>query len=147
TAERVVLNYMQRMSGIATITRKFVDKLEGLKTKVLDTRKTTPNFRLFEKMAVKIGGGENHRFGLYDMILIKDNHVDACGGIKKAINAANDYLQKNKLNIPIEVETRSLKEVEQALEAGRINRIMLDNFQPGLLKEAIHLINGRFETE
>lgn len=147
TAERLVLNCMQRMSGIATLTRKFVKQLDGLKTKVLDTRKTTPNFRLFEKWAVKTGGGENHRFGLYDMIIIKDNHVDACGGIPKAINAANDYLQQNKLSLLIEIETRTMDEVQQVLQAGKVNRIMLDNFQPALLKEAVMLINGRFETE
>jgi nicotinate-nucleotide pyrophosphorylase (carboxylating) len=147
TAERLVLNCMQRMSGIATTTNKYVEKLHGLKTKVLDTRKTTPNFRYFEKQAVKIGGGENHRFGLYDMILIKDNHVDASGGIKEAITAANDYLAKNKMSLPIEIETRSIEEVEQAVETGKINRIMLDNFQPNLLKEAVKLINGKFETE
>ena len=146
-AERLVLNCMQRMSGIATITRKYVERLEGLKTKVLDTRKTTPNFRFFEKQAVKTGGGENHRFGLYDMILIKDNHIDACGGIAKAINAANDYLLKNKLNVPIEIETRTMQEVQQALDTGKINRIMLDNFQPAALKEAVRKIARRFETE
>jgi nicotinate-nucleotide pyrophosphorylase (carboxylating) len=147
TAERLVLNCLQRMSGIASVTRKYVEKLDGLKTKVLDTRKTTPNFRMFEKWAVKIGGGENHRFGLYDMILVKDNHIDACGGITKAIQAANDYLLKNKLSIPIEIETRTMLEVQQVLEAGRVNRILLDNFHPDLLKEAVKLINGRLETE
>ncbi len=147
TAERLVLNCMQRMSGIATITRKYVDRLDGLKTKILDTRKTTPNFRLFEKWAVKTGGGENHRFGLYDMILIKDNHVDACGGIEKAINAANDYLLKNNRNIPVEIETRTIQEVQQVLKFGKVKRIMLDNFQLPLLKEAVTLINERFETE
>ena len=128
-------------------TRQYIERLSGLNTKVLDTRKTTPNFRMFEKEAVKIGGGVNHRFGLYDMILIKDNHVDACGGIAKAINAANDYLLKNKLSIPIEIETRTLEEVQQVLEAGNIHRILLDNFQLPVLKEAVKLIAGRFETE
>ncbi|MCX6291836.1 MAG: carboxylating nicotinate-nucleotide diphosphorylase [Bacteroidetes bacterium] len=146
-AERLLLNCMQRMSGIATATRKIVDKISGTHTKILDTRKTTPNFRMFEKRAVQIGGGFNHRFGLFDMILIKDNHVDACGGITQAIKKANAYLEKNRKQLKIEIETRSLEEVREVLECGGVHRIMLDNFTPALLKEAVTLIHGRFETE
>ncbi len=145
--ERLVLNCMQRMSGIATLTRKYVDKLKGFKTKLLDTRKTTPNFRLLEKEAVKIGGGENHRFGLYDMIMLKDNHIDYAGGIAQAINSAYDYVQKNKLNIKIEVETRTLEDVELVMRTGRVDRIMLDNFTPGKITEALKIINGKYKTE
>jgi len=147
TAERLVLNCMQRMSGIATLTRKFVDELKGTNTKVLDTRKTTPNFRIFEKWAVHLGGGVNHRFGLYDMILIKDNHVDAAGGIENAIERANEYLKQTGKKLKIEIETRSLEEVNRVLKTGKVDRIMLDNFTPALLKEAIELIDKRFETE
>lgn len=147
TSERLVLNCMQRMSGIATITSQYVKELEGLSTKLLDTRKTTPLFRMMEKWAVKIGGGCNHRFGLYDMIMIKDNHVDYAGGIANAISKANEYILNNKLSIKIEIETRSLDEVKQVLEAGKVDRIMLDNFSPELLREAILLIDKRFETE
>lgn len=147
TAERLVLNCMQRMSGIATLTRKFVDELKGTNTKVLDTRKTTPNFRIFEKWAVHLGGGVNHRFGLYDMILIKDNHVDAAGGIENAIERANEYLKQTGKKLKIEIETRSLEEVNRVLKTGKVDRIMLDNFTPTLLKEAIELINKRYETE
>ncbi len=147
TAERLLLNCMQRMSGIATLTNKYVEALKGTNTKVLDTRKTTPNFRIFEKWAVQLGGGVNHRFGLYDMILIKDNHVDAAGGIKKAIDRANDYISKINKKLKIEIETRSLDEVKQVLSIGKIDRIMLDNFTPELLKEAIQLIDKKYETE
>ena len=146
-AERLVLNCMQRMSGIATATHKIVAELKGLKTKVLDTRKTTPGVRLIEKMAVKIGGGNNHRFGLYDMIMIKDNHVDYAGGIQKSILAANKYLEKNKLKLKIEIEARSVKEVKEILKVGKINRIMLDNFSIENLKTAVALIGGKYETE
>ena len=135
------------MSGIATLTKMYVDKLEGYHTKLLDTRKTTPNFRLLEKRAVKIGGGVNHRFGLYDMIMLKDIHIDFCGGITKAIRKANDYIKKNNLDLKIEVETRSLQEVEEVLSEGQVYRIMLDNYSPADLQTAVQLINGRFETE
>ena len=145
--ERLVLNCMQRMSGIATTTARYVKKLEGLHTKILDTRKTTPLMRGLEKWAVRIGGGMNHRVGLYDMILIKDNHVDYAGGITQAINNTVQYLQKNKLIIPVEIETRNMNEVEEVLKTGNVNRIMLDNFTPTLLREAVQLINKRFETE
>lgn len=145
--ERLVLNIMQRMSGIATLTRKYVDLLQGYKTKVLDTRKTTPNFRLLEKEAVRIGGGFNHRMGLYDMIMLKDNHVDYAGGLEKAITNAWNYVQKNKPDLKIEIETRNLDEVKRALATGKVDRIMLDNFTPELLKEAIDLIAGKVETE
>jgi nicotinate-nucleotide pyrophosphorylase (carboxylating) len=145
--ERLVLNSMQRMSGIATLTRQYVDKLKGYKTKLLDTRKTTPNFRLLEKEAVKIGGGVNHRFGLYDMIMLKDNHIDYCGGIEKAIDKAYDYVQVKKPGLKIEVETRSIDDVKKVLATGKINRIMLDNFTPEKITEALHLINGKYETE
>lgn len=147
TAERLVLNCMQRMSGIATLTRKYVDELKGTSTKVLDTRKTTPNFRIFEKWAVQLGGGVNHRFGLYDMILIKDNHVDAAGGIENAIERANDYLVRTGKKLKIEIETRNLDEVRRVLKTGKVDRIMLDNFTPALLKEAVDLINKQYETE
>ena len=146
-AERLVLNTMQRMSGIATLTKKYTDKLKGYKTKLLDTRKTTPNFRLLEKEAVKIGGGINHRFGLYDMIMLKDNHIDYCGGIEKAINKAYDYLQSKKMDLKIEVETRSLEDVEKVMAIGKVNRIMLDNFTPEKIVEALQIIKGKYETE
>jgi nicotinate-nucleotide pyrophosphorylase (carboxylating) len=145
--ERLVLNSMQRMSGIATLTNKYVQRLSNYKTKLLDTRKTTPNFRLLEKEAVKIGGGVNHRFGLYDMIMLKDNHIDYCGGIEKAINKAYDYVQKNNFNIKIEVETRSLEDVEKVMQVGKVNRIMLDNFTPEKIVEALKIIEGKYETE
>jgi nicotinate-nucleotide pyrophosphorylase (carboxylating) len=147
TAERLVLNCMQRMSGIATLTNKYVDVLKGTNTKVLDTRKTTPNFRMFEKWAVHLGGGTNHRFGLYDMILIKDNHVDAAGGIQNAIERANEYISKIGKKLLIEIETRNLDEVNQVLAIGKVNRIMLDNFSPELLKKAIQIIDKKYETE
>lgn len=147
--ERLVLNCMQRMSGIATLTRQYTDKLKGYKTKLLDTRKTTPNFRLLEKEAVRIGGGINHRFGLFDMIMLKDNHIDYCGGIEEAINRAHDYVQRYHPHLKIEVETRSLEDVQKVMEVGRgkVLRIMLDNFKPQQIKEAMQLINGSFETE
>lgn len=145
--ERLVLNCMQRMSGIATLTKRYVDKLKGYKTRLLDTRKTTPNFRLLEKEAVRIGGGVNHRFGLYDMIMLKDNHIDYCGGIEKAILKAYDYVQASKPGLQIEVETRSLEDVKEVLLVGKVNRIMLDNFTPGQISEAIKIIAGKYETE
>jgi nicotinate-nucleotide pyrophosphorylase (carboxylating) len=145
--ERLVLNFMQRMSGIATQTRKYVDAVEGTKCRVLDTRKTTPGLRGIEKWAVRIGGGMNHRMGLYDMIMIKDNHADFAGGVPNAIRAAKAYLDSSGLDLPIEVETRSLKEVETAISVAGMQRIMLDNFDPPTLKKAVELIGGRFETE
>lgn len=146
-AERLALNFMQRMSGIATNTKKYVDKLEGLKTKVLDTRKTTPGLRVVEKMAVKIGGGVNHRFGLYDMILVKDNHVDFAGGIEKAILKIKDYLEKNGKKIPVEIEVRNQHELEEVLKTGFVDRVMLDNFTPEETRKAVEFINGRMEIE
>jgi nicotinate-nucleotide pyrophosphorylase (carboxylating) len=145
--ERTVLNIMQRMSGIATTTRKYVKKLEGLHTNVLDTRKTTPGLRVLEKMAVKIGGGVNHRMGLFDMIMLKDNHVDFAGGIEQGINKTKDYLKEKGKNLKIEIEVRNLDELEQAMKVGGIDRIMLDNFDIPTTKEAVKRINGRFETE
>jgi nicotinate-nucleotide pyrophosphorylase (carboxylating) len=147
--ERLVLNCMQRMSGIATLTRQFADKLKGYKTRLLDTRKTTPNFRLLEKEAVRIGGGINHRFGLFDMIMLKDNHIDYCGGIEKAVEKAWEYVQQKKTDIKIEVETRSVEDVNKVLQCGKgkVFRIMLDNFQPAQVKEAVDLIGNTFETE
>jgi nicotinate-nucleotide pyrophosphorylase (carboxylating) len=146
-AERLVLNCMQRMSGIATKTREIVDLLKGTNTKVLDTRKTTPGLRYLEKWAVKIGGGVNHRFGLYDMILIKDNHVDYAGGIRQAIDSANQYLTDHHKKLVIEIEVRNLEELEQVLQTGNINRILLDNFSFAELRQAVNIINGRFITE
>ncbi len=145
--ERLVLNSMQRMCGIATLTRKYVDKLKGFKTRLLDTRKTTPNFRLLEKEAVKIGGAVNHRFGLYDMIMLKDNHIDYCGGIEKAIIKAHDYVQRKGLNLKIEVETRSIEDVQKVMQTGKVDRIMLDNFTPEKISEALQIIKGKYETE
>lgn len=147
--ERLALNCMQRMSGIATLTRKFTDKLKGYSTKVLDTRKTTPNFRLLEKEAVRIGGGINHRMGLYDMIMLKDNHIDYCGGLEKAITKAYDYVQEKKLPLKIEVETRSIEDVKKvvAMAKGKVFRILLDNFSPEQIKAALRIIDGEFETE
>jgi nicotinate-nucleotide pyrophosphorylase (carboxylating) len=145
--ERLVLNCMQRMSGIATLTRQYVDKLQKYKTRVLDTRKTTPNFRLLEKEAVRIGGGINHRFGLYDMIMLKDNHIDYAGSLEKAIEKANAYRNAYKPHLKIEVETRSIQEVERVLNIGLVDRIMLDNFTPRQLSRALALIGQRFETE
>jgi nicotinate-nucleotide pyrophosphorylase (carboxylating) len=147
TAERLVLNCMQRMSGIATVTNEIVKKLEGTKCKVLDTRKTTPNFRLPEKWAVKIGGGVNHRYGLFDMILIKDNHVDYAGGIRNALSSAQQYLVENKKLIPIEIEVRNLHELREVLEIGGVIRIMLDNFSFEQIREALDIIDGRFPVE
>lgn len=146
-SERLLLNIMQRLSGIATITRKAQDKIQAYPTKVLDTRKTTPNLRVLEKWAVSVGGGANHRFGLYDMIMLKDNHVDVSGGISNAISKAKIYLSEKGLDLGIEVETRNLSEVEEALNNLPIQRIMLDNFSPQLTAEAVKLINGRCETE
>ena len=147
TAERTVLNFIQRLSGVASLTSKYVAELNGLHTQILDTRKTTPGMRLLEKYAVKVGGGANHRIGLYDMILIKDNHVDFSGGIANAIARTQKYLQDNNLNLKIEIETRSLEEVKQVLDIGGVHRIMLDNFSPDLLREAVKLIDGKYETE
>ncbi len=147
TAERLVLNCMQRMSGIATLTRSIVEKLEGTRCQVLDTRKTTPGIRLLEKWAVKIGGGVNHRFGLFDMILIKDNHADYAGGIKNALTAAQNYVKDHQLDIPIEIEVRNLEELQEVLEVGGVVRIMLDNFSYPQIREALKLIGGRFPTE
>ncbi|HNX43004.1 MAG TPA: carboxylating nicotinate-nucleotide diphosphorylase [Bacteroidales bacterium] len=147
TAERTVLNFMQRMSGIATQTHKMVSKLEGLHTRILDTRKTTPVLRELEKMAVRIGGGCNHRFGLYDMILIKDNHVDFAGGIANAIDAALKYLDEKKLNLKIEIEVRNLDELQQVLDRGGVDRIMLDNFGYDDLHKAVKMVDGNYETE
>jgi nicotinate-nucleotide pyrophosphorylase (carboxylating) len=147
TCERLILNCMQRMSGIATLTKKYTDKLQGYTTKLLDTRKTTPNFRLLEKEAVRIGGGVNHRFGLYDMIMLKDNHIDYCGGIEKAIEKAWLYVQQKKPGLKIEVETRSIEDVKKVMHTGKINRIMLDNFTTEKIKEALIIINGKYETE
>ncbi|NOW96904.1 carboxylating nicotinate-nucleotide diphosphorylase [Mucilaginibacter sp. SG564] len=146
-AERLVLNCMQRMSGIATKTRQIVDLLKDTNTKVLDTRKTTPGLRYLEKWAVRIGGGVNHRFGLYDMILIKDNHVDYAGGIRQAIERANQYLIDNNKKLAIEIEVRNLDELGQVLQTGHVNRILLDNFNFANLKQAVNIIQGRFITE
>lgn len=146
-AERLVLNFMQRMSGIATTTAQYVRKLEGLKTRILDTRKTTPLMRELEKQAVVDGGGFNHRFGLFDMILIKDNHVDFAGGISKAIHSANDYLYRTGRKLKIEIEVRNFVELQQVMETGGVQRVMLDNFTPADLLKAVKLIHGRFETE
>jgi nicotinate-nucleotide pyrophosphorylase (carboxylating) len=147
--ERLVLNVMQRMSGIATLTRTYTAKLQGFHTRVLDTRKTTPNFRLLEKEAVRIGGGTNHRFGLFDMIMLKDNHIDFCGGIEKAIDRAYDYVQRVDPTLKIEVETRSVDDVKRvvAMAKGKVFRIMLDNFTPAMISDALPIINGEFETE
>ena len=146
-AERLVLNSMQRMSGIATITKQYVDKLKGYHTQLLDTRKTTPLFRKYEKEAVRMGGGVNHRMGLYDMVMLKDNHIDFCGGIEKAITQTYNWLKENNLDLKIEVETRILDDVHRVLATGKVDRIMLDNFTPELLAQAVRLINGRYETE
>lgn len=146
-SERLVLNCAQRLSGIATTTNKIVQLVEGLHTKILDTRKTTPQLRFLEKWAVTVGGGYNHRIGLYDMIMLKDNHVDYAGGIEAAITRTQTYLKENNLNLKIEVETRNISEVKQVLQVGGVNRIMLDNFSPTLLREAIMLIDSKFETE
>ena len=146
-AERLVLNVMQRMSAIATLTHKYVKALEGLPTKILDTRKTTPLIRFIEKEAVRIGGGHNHRMGLYDMIMLKDNHIDFAGGIEEAILQTNQYLKNEKLDLKIEVETRELNEVKEVLKVGQVHRIMLDNFSYEDLTTALEMINGKYETE
>jgi nicotinate-nucleotide pyrophosphorylase (carboxylating) len=147
--ERLVLNCMQRMSGIATLTRQYTDRLKGYKTRLLDTRKTTPNFRLLEKEAVRIGGGVNHRFGLFDMIMLKDNHIDYCGGIEEAISRAYDYVQRYRPDLKIEVETRTMEDVRKAVTVGqgKVHRLMLDNFKPEQITQALQLIGGVFETE
>ena len=147
TAERLVLNCMQHMSGIATRTREITDLLKGTNTKVLDTRKTTPGMRYLEKWAVRIGGGVNHRFGLYDMILIKDNHVDYAGGIREAIESTHNYLKKKDKKLAIEIEVRNLEELEQVMQTGGIDRILLDNFKPAQLCDALNMIEGRYITE
>ena len=146
TAERLVLNCMQRMSGIATKTQEYVKKIAGTSAKVIDTRKTTPGIRFLEKYAVTVGGGANHRMGLYDMIMLKDNHIDFCGGITKAVHKVRNYLQENNLSLRIEVETRNLDDVKEVLACGGIDRIMLDNFTPEKVQEAVGLINNRYET-
>ena len=147
TAERLVLNCMQRMSAIATKTKDYVELVKGTKTTILDTRKTTPGIRILEKWAVKIGGGDNHRFGLYDMIMLKDNHIDYAGGITKAIDKAKKYLIEKNLNLKIEVEARDLNEVKEIMTTKGVHRIMLDNFTPKDTIKAVKLINGKFETE
>jgi len=147
TSERLVLNCMQRMSGIATYTNYLMTLIGGSKAKLLDTRKTTPNFRIPEKWAVSIGGGTNHRFGLYDMIMLKDNHIDYAGSISKAIGTTKEYLKKNNKEIKIEVETRNLDEVKEVLDAGGIDVIMLDNMMPSVMKEAVKMIKGQYKTE
>lgn len=146
-AERILLNIMQRMSGVATQTAFYVKHLEGLHTKVLDTRKTTPGMRVLDKMAVKIGGGENHRMGLFDMILLKDNHIDFAGGIRQAVLGAKKYLEEKGKNIPIECEVRSLEDIDEVFAAGGVDRIMFDNFSPEMTREAVKKVAGRCETE
>ncbi len=147
TGERTALNYMQLLSGIATTTKEYVSLIEGMHTKLLDTRKTTPGLRFLEKYAVKTGGGYNHRFGLFDMIMLKDNHIDFAGGIKQAIEQTNNYLKTNNLDLKIEIEVRDFKELDEVLQIGGVDRIMLDNFSPMDLTKAIDIINGRYETE
>lgn len=147
TAERTALNYMQRLSGIATSTNEYVELIKGTNTKLLDTRKTTPSMRLFEKYAVKVGGGYNHRIGLYDMIMLKDNHIDFAGGIKEAIIKTHEYLKRIGKDLKIEIEVRSMEELEDVLEIGGVDRIMLDNFTPELLHNAVCLIDKQYETE
>ncbi|HPI53414.1 MAG TPA: carboxylating nicotinate-nucleotide diphosphorylase [Chitinophagaceae bacterium] len=146
-AERLVLNIMQRMSGIATLTHQYAEKIKGYPTRILDTRKTTPNFRWFEKLAVTMGGGHNHRFGLYDMIMLKDNHIDYCGGLEKAIDQTRQYLNDKQLSLKIEVETRTLSDVERVVKHGGVDRIMLDNFTPEMISQAMNIIQKHFETE
>ncbi|WP_297220733.1 carboxylating nicotinate-nucleotide diphosphorylase [uncultured Prevotella sp.] len=145
--ERLMLNIMQRMSGIATMTAKYVERLKGTKTHVLDTRKTTPGLRMLEKQAVKIGGGMNHRIGLFDMILLKDNHIDFAGGIANAINRCHEYLKEKGLDLKIEIEVRNFDELKQAMDCGGINRIMLDNFSVENTKKAVEMVAGKYETE
>jgi nicotinate-nucleotide pyrophosphorylase (carboxylating) len=146
-AERLALNCMQRMSGVATLTRQYVDAIKEYRSEILDTRKTTPLFRMLEKEAVRIGGGCNHRMGLYDMVMLKDNHIDFCGGIEKAIETTNQYLAANNLDLKIEVETRNLDDVRRVLSVGKVHRIMLDNYTPDMITEAVALIDGKYETE
>ncbi len=146
-SERLILNCMQRMSGIATMTAGYVEKIKDLPVKILDTRKTTPLFRHFEKWAVRIGGGYNHRMGLYDMIMIKDNHIEYAGGIERAIRSAQKYLSEKKLDLKIEIETRNMEEVKEVIALGGVERIMFDNFRFSQLREAVHLVNKKFETE
>lgn len=145
--ERLMLNVMQRMSGIATMTHRYVKKLEGLHTRILDTRKTTPGMRMLEKEAVKIGGGVNHRIGLFDMILLKDNHVDFAGGIENAISRCHDYLKAKGKDLKIEIEVRNLDELKEVMHVGGVDRIMLDNFSPELTKEAVKIVGGKYEIE
>lgn len=147
TAERTLLNFMQRMSGIATNSKRYSDAVQGTGTKILDTRKTTPGLRIFEKYAVIVGGSKNHRFGLYDMIMLKDNHIDFAGGIEKAIDTTREYLHSHHLDLKIEIETRNLDEVKRVIQHGGVDRIMLDNFTPEKIREALHLIAGKYETE
>ena len=146
-SERIMLNIMQRMSGVATATNKYVALIAGTGAKVLDTRKTTPGMRILEKQAVKLGGGENHRIGLFDMILLKDNHIDFAGGIEKAINGANKYLKEKNKSLKIEIEVRDMNELNEALRVGGVDRIMLDNFTPETTRKAVELVNGRVELE
>ncbi len=145
--ERLMLNAMQRMSGIATMTHRYVKKLEGLHTRILDTRKTTPGMRMLEKEAVKIGGGVNHRIGLFDMILLKDNHVDFAGGIENAISRCHDYLKAKGKDLKIEIEVRNLDELKEVMRVGGVDRIMLDNFSPELTREAVKIVGGKYEIE
>lgn len=147
TAERNVLNFMQRMSGIATTTHEYVDMVKDTHVTLLDTRKTTPNMRIFEKYAVKVGGASNHRFGLYDMMMLKDNHIDFAGGIEKAIDAANAYQEENNLSLKVEIETRSLDDVRRVVAHGGVQRIMFDNFTPEQIVEAVKIVDHKFETE
>lgn len=146
-AERLILNFMQRMSGIATVTKNLVDKIEGTNARLLDTRKTTPGLRTFEKYAVTVGGGVNHRFALWDMVMLKDNHNDYAGGITEGVRRTKEYLEQNGKDIKIEVETRNLDEVQEALDTGLVDRIMFDNFSPELMLEAVKLVSGKCETE
>lgn len=147
SVERIVLNFMQRMSGIATLAKQYEKAVAGTNAKVLDTRKTTPGLRYIEKWAVRIGGGHNHRMGLYDMIMLKDNHIDYAGGIEKAIQSTLNYLEANQLSIPIEIETRNIEEVKEVIRVGGVQRIMLDNFTPEQVKDAVEIINHEYETE
>lgn len=147
TAERTLLNFMQRLSGVATASRSYADAVAGTSATILDTRKTTPGMRFLEKYAVKMGGCENHRFGLFDMIMLKDNHIDFAGGIENAINATHQYLKEKNMNLKIEVETRNIEEIKQVMKVGGIHRIMLDNFAPEKIKEALAVIDGKYETE
>lgn len=146
-AERLLLNFMQRMSGIATLTNEYVQLIDGTSARLLDTRKTTPGIRYMEKWAVRIGGGHNHRFALYDMIMLKDNHIDFAGGIREAIERTESYLSNLGKSLKVEIEVRDLNELQQVLDTGKVDRVMLDNFTPALLREALKMIDGRFETE